>query len=55
MQSNCRTPDEHDAYCVAAWLAKMDSRGTLDYYFKPPLSLPELRKCRLEGWILGDC
>jgi hypothetical protein len=33
----------------------MDSRGTLDYHFKPPLSLPELRKCRLEGWILGVC
>jgi hypothetical protein len=50
-----RTPDEHDAYCVAAWLAEMDRRGTLDYYFKPPLGLPELRKSRLEGWILGVC
>jgi len=50
-----RTPDEHDAYCVAAWLAEMDRRGTLASYFKPPLSLPELRKCRLEGWILGVC
>jgi hypothetical protein len=25
------------------------SRGTLDYYLKPPLSLPESRKSRLEG------
>lgn len=41
-----RKPDEHDAYCVAAWLARMDSRGTLDHYFKPPRSLPELRQCR---------
>lgn len=32
-----------------------DRRGTLDYYFKPPLNLPELRKSRLEGWILGVC
>jgi len=32
------SPAEHDAYRVAAWLAEMDRRGTLDYYFKPPLS-----------------
>lgn len=50
-----RTADEHDAFCVAAWLAEMDRRGTLDYYFKPPLSLPETRIARLEGWILGVC
>jgi hypothetical protein len=50
-----RTGDEHDAFCVAAWLAEMDRRGTLDYYFKPPLSLPESRIARLEGWILGVC
>ena len=50
-----RTADEQDAFCVAAWLDEMDRRDTLDYYLKPPLSLPELRKCRLEGWILGVC
>jgi hypothetical protein len=50
-----RTPDQHDAYCVAAWLAEMDRRGTLEYYFKPALNLPELRNSRLEGWILGVC
>ena len=50
-----RTADEHDAFSVAAWLSEMDRRGTLDYYFKPPLSLTELRKARLEGWILGFC
>ncbi len=48
-----RTMDEHDAYCVAAWLVEMDRRGTLDAYFRPPLNLPESRRCRLEGWILG--
>ena len=36
-------------------LPVMDLSGTLDYYFKPPLSLTELRKARLEGWILGFC
>lgn len=50
-----RTTDEQDAFCVAAWLGEMDRRGTLDYYLKPPFSLPELRRCRLEGWILGVC
>ena len=50
-----RTADEHDAFCVAAWLNEVDRRGTLDYYFKPPLSQPESGKARLEGWILGVC
>lgn len=50
-----RTADEHDAFCVAAWLAEMDRRGTLDYYFTPPLNLPESQNARLEGWILGVC
>ncbi len=50
-----RTPDEHDAYCVSAWLTDVDRRGSLDYYFSPPLSLPESRQSRLKGWILGVC
>ena len=33
----------------------MDRRGILNYYFKPTLSLPDLRKAQLEGWILGLC
>jgi hypothetical protein len=33
-----RSPDEHDAFCVSAWLTEMDRRGTLDYYFKPVVS-----------------
>jgi hypothetical protein len=52
---DARTPDEQDAFCVAAWLAEMDQRGLLDYYLKPPLSLPELQESCLEGWILGVC
>ena len=50
-----RTADEHDADCVAAWLTEVDRRGSLDYYFSPRLSLPESRRTRLEGWILGVC
>jgi hypothetical protein len=33
----------------------MDRRGTYNYYFKPPLSLPKSRIARLEGGILGAC
>lgn len=50
-----RTPDEQDAFSVAAWLVDMDRRDTLEYYFRPPLSLPESKLARLEGWILGVC
>lgn len=48
-----RTADEHDAWSIAAWLQEADSRGTLDAYFSPPLSLPERQTAMLEGWILG--
>jgi len=37
------------------WLTERDSRGCLDYYFKPPLTPPESQIARLEGWILGVC
>jgi hypothetical protein len=50
-----RTPDEHDAWSVAAWLQEADRRGILDNYFIPPLSLPERKQAELEGWILGVC
>ena len=49
------TLGEHDAFAVSAWLADMDRHGNLDYYFKPPLGLPEFRQARLEGWILEVC
>ncbi len=52
-QKNGRTPDEHDAWAVAAWLQDMDRRGILDRYFVPPLNLAEQRQTALEGWILG--
>lgn len=50
-----RIPDEHDAWSVAAWLRDADQRGILDNYFHPPLTLPEQKQARLEGWILGVC
>ncbi len=48
-----RSADEHDAWSIAAWLRDADRRGILDRYFHPPLTLPEQRRARLEGWILG--
>ena len=33
-----RTPDEHDAYSVAAWLQRADAEGTLAACFQPPRS-----------------
>ena len=50
-----RTPDEHDAWSIAAWLKDADQRGILGNYFNPPLTLPEQKQARLEGWILGVC
>lgn len=48
-----RSPDQHDAYSVARWLADASRSGTLSRYFDPPLSDSERATANLEGWILG--
>jgi len=48
-----RTPDQHDAYCIAAWLARADRDGTLPGYLNPDLAPAERAVARIEGWILG--
>jgi hypothetical protein len=48
-----RSPDEQDAFAVAAWLADMQGRGALQDYFAPPLTGAERRIASLEGWIFG--
>ena len=48
-----RTSDEHDAYCVARWLAESEARGILARYFDPPLTVHERALAAREGWILG--
>ncbi len=50
-----RTPDEHDAYSVARWLAESEARGILEHYLNPPLTLQERAVAGKEGWILGVC
>jgi hypothetical protein len=48
-----RSPDEHDAWSIAAWLQETDRRDTLEQYFEPSLTLPERKCVELEGCILG--
>lgn len=48
-----RTPDQHDAFCIAAWLARADRDGTLAGFLKPDLLPAERAVAQVEGWILG--
>jgi hypothetical protein len=48
-----RTGDQHDAFCIAAWLARADRDGSLPALLKPDLPPAERERARVEGWILG--
>jgi hypothetical protein len=48
-----RTPDQHDAFCIAAWLSRADRNGMLPGYLKPDLTPAERAVAQVEGWILG--
>jgi len=48
-----RDGDEHAAYATAAWLQRADISGSLENFFKPPLTADEREVARIEGWILG--
>jgi hypothetical protein len=48
-----RTDDQHDAFCVAAWLSATDGDHRLAAYLKPDLTASECGKAMVEGWILG--
>jgi len=48
-----RTPDQQDAYAIAAWMQQADREGTLAGYLNPNLSLQERAMAGVEGWILG--
>jgi hypothetical protein len=47
------TGDQHDAYSIAAWLARADREGTLAAFLKPELTEAERAVAEIEGWILG--
>jgi hypothetical protein len=51
--NKCRTADQHDAFCIAAWLARADREGTLNDFLAPRLSQAERAVGQVEGWILG--
>ncbi len=48
-----RTPDQHDAYSVAAWMSRCDANGTLAAMFRPELPPAVATVAKVEGWILG--
>ena len=48
-----RTGDQHDAYCIAAWLSRADRDGSLAAFLKPKLAPPDRTVAQVEGWILG--
>ncbi len=48
-----RSPDQHDAYSIAAWLSRADHNGSLAAFLKPDLTPPERVVAQVEGWILG--
>ena len=51
--SEARTRDQHDAYCVAAWIRQADQNGSLAEFFEPGLTEQERAVADIEGWILG--
>ena len=48
-----RTADQHDAFCVAAWMQRADWDETLRAHLTPDLAPHERTVVRAEGWILG--
>jgi hypothetical protein len=48
-----RSDDQHDAFCVAAWMRRCDFDGTLVEFFAPDLAPEENEAAHIEGWILG--
>ncbi len=48
-----RSPDQHDAFVVAAWMRRADRDGKLDGFLQPRLTSAEKAIAAVEGWILG--
>lgn len=48
-----RTPDQHDAYTIAARLREADWEGELYGWLNPVLTPSERAIAGVEGWILG--
>ncbi|MGH7812588.1 MAG: hypothetical protein ACREQI_01100 [Candidatus Binataceae bacterium] len=50
---NDHSPDQHDAYSVAAWMHRADIDGRLMEFFNPPPTAKDRAMAGIEGWILG--
>ena len=48
-----RTPDQHDAFSIAAWLSIANRDGRLAAALNPGLTAAERSVAQVEGWILG--
>lgn len=48
-----RTPDQHDAYTIAAYLSQADRDNRPGPFFEPSLTPAERMVAGVEGWILG--
>jgi hypothetical protein len=48
-----RAADQHDAYCVSAWLRQIDLDGSLAGFLAPKLRPKQRVIATFEGWILG--
>jgi hypothetical protein len=48
-----RTPDQHDAYCIAAALERADGDGRLAAWLSPDLTQAERAAALIERWILA--
>jgi hypothetical protein len=48
-----RTPDQRDAFTIAAWLRRVDGDGSLGEFLNPDLSPNDRTRAMIEGWILG--
>lgn len=51
--ANDRTPDQHDAFAIAAWMQQADADERLEEALRPRLSDDEHAMAKFEGWILG--
>jgi hypothetical protein len=47
------TPDQHDAYSIAAWMRQADHDNQLIDFLNPALPLHLRGVAEVEGWILG--
>jgi hypothetical protein len=48
-----RSGDQHDAFCISAWLSSADRDGKLISQLKPALTPSQRAVAEVEGWILG--